>query len=119
MKQRFIFPSCLLLIVVAGFGFAASGFRSDAGTYVKGVVSQSNRPVRSVWVIASQSGTERGRALTGDDGKYYIGNLSAGGYDLVVFQGKQQVYSGQINLPENRIFNISITPPPRALRPRR
>ena len=118
MKKRVILRSCLLLILCAAFGFPATGFRPDAGNYVKGVVTQSNRPVRSVWVIASQSGTERGRALTGDDGKYYIGNLKAGAYDLVVFQGKQQVYSGQINLPENRLFNITITPP-RALRPRR
>ena len=118
MKKRFIFRSCLMLVLVAAFGFAASGFRPDAGTYVKGVVTQSNRPVRSVWVIASQSGMERGRALTGDDGKYYIGNLNAGAYDLIVFQGKQQVYSGQINLPENRLFNITITPP-RTFRPRR
>jgi hypothetical protein len=49
--------------------------------------------------------------LTGDDGKYYIGNLAEGTYDIAVFQGKQQIYSGQINLPQNRIFNINITPP--------
>jgi hypothetical protein len=118
MKKRFILHGCLLLIVVAAGGFAASGFRPDTSVYVKGVVTQSDRPVRSVWVIASQSGTEKGRALTGDDGKYYIGNMSAGGYDIVVFQGKQQVYSGQIHLPEDRVFNISITPA-RAPRPRR
>jgi len=105
-------------MLFATFGFAAGGFRRDSGAYVKGVVTQSNKPVRSVWVIASQFGTERGRALTGDDGKYYIGKLNAGAYDLVVFQGKQQIYSGQINLPENRLFNIAITPP-RAPRPRR
>lgn len=114
MYQRLIFCTCLILILVTPFALAVAGFRPDAGTYVKGVVTQSNKPLRSVWVIASQSGTERGRALTGDDGKYYIGYLSAGGYDMVVIQGKQQVYSGQITLPQNRIFNIAITPPPRA-----
>jgi len=98
--------------------FAASEFRPDGATYVKGVVTQSNKPVRSVWVIASQSGNEKGRALTGDDGKYYIGNLYAGAYDVVVFQGKQQIFSAQINLPENRLFNINITPP-RAFKSRR
>jgi len=118
MKKRFILHGCLLLIVVAAGGFAASGFRPDTSVYVKGVVTQSDRPARSVWVIASQSGMEKGRALTGDDGKYYIGKMSAGGYDIVVFQGKQQVYSGQIHLPEDRVFNISITPA-RAPRPRR
>lgn len=119
MKRRFIFRSCFLIILVASWGFAAAGFRPDGATYVKGVVTQSNRPARSVWVIASQSGAEKGRALTGDDGKYYIGNLYAGGYDIVVYQGKQQIYNGQIKLPENRIFNITINPPPRPSRPRR
>jgi len=118
MKRRFIFRICFLLILFTAPGFAASGSRIDGATYVKGVVTQSNRPARSVWVIASQSGTEKGRALTGDDGKYYIGNLYAGAYDIVVFQGKQQIYSGQITLPENRLFNINITPPPRAVRRR-
>jgi len=117
MKKRFIFPCGLLSILIAVSGFAASSFRPDAGSYVKGVVTQSNRPVRSVWVIVSQSGTEKGRALTGDDGKYYIGKLAGGSYDVVVLQDKQQVYSGQIHLPEDRVFNISITPP-RALRRR-
>jgi len=107
MKKRFILHGCLLLIVVAVGGFAAAGFRPDVSVYVKGVVTQSDRPVRSVWVIASQSGTEKGRALTGDDGKYYIGNMSGGDYD-----------SGQIHLPEDRVFNISITSP-RAPRSRR
>ena len=115
MKKRFISRSCLCLILVAAPGFAALTSRPDGSTYVKGVVTQSNRAVRSVWVIASQSGVERGRALTGDDGKYYIAGLGSGAYDIVVFQGKQQIFSGQINLPENRLFNITITPP-RALR---
>jgi hypothetical protein len=119
MKKRFTFRSCLPLIVIAALGFSAFGSGSDAGTYVKGVVIQSNRPVRSVWVIASQSGVEKGRGLTGDDGKYYIGSLSGGVYDIVVFQGKQQIFSGQINLPENRLFNIDITPPRTKARPRR
>ena len=101
--------------LVAAPGFAALTSRPDGSTYVKGVVTQSNRAVRSVWVIASQSGVERGRALTGDDGKYYIAGLGSGAYDIVVFQGKQQIFSGRINLPENRLFNITITPP-RALR---
>ena len=117
MKKRFIFCSCLSLIVIAALGFAAFGSKPEAGAYVKGVVTQSNRPVRSVWVIASQSGAEKGRALTGDDGKYYIGNLTAGAYDIAVFQGRQQIYSSQINLRENTLFNINIPPPP-AARPR-
>jgi hypothetical protein len=111
MSKRFIFCSCLALILVAALDFAAFGSGPEASTYVRGVITQANKPVRSVWVITSQSGTERGRALTGDDGKYYIGNLAEGTYDIAVFQGKQQIYSGQINLPQNRIFNINITPP--------
>jgi hypothetical protein len=113
MKKRFIFRSCLSLIVIAALGFAAFGSKPETRVYVKGVVTQSNRPVRSVWVIVSQSGDEKGRALTGDDGKYYIGNLTEGAYDIAVFQGKQQVYTSQINLPQNILFNIDVTPSPR------
>jgi hypothetical protein len=111
MRKRFIFCSCLALILIAALGSAAFGAGTEAYTYVRGVITQANKPVRSVWVIASQSGTEKGRALTGDDGKYYIGNLAEGAYDIAVFQGKQQIYVGQINLPQNRLFNINITPP--------
>src|SRR5215475_15505626 len=80
----------LALVVSLAFGF--SQFRRNS---VKGLVMSSNKPLRSVWVIASQYGAEKGRSLTGDDGKYFIDNLSAGTYDIVVEQAKRQVWRGQ------------------------
>lgn len=113
MNKRFIFRSCLHAMLVALICSAALGFRPEAASYVKGAVTQSRRPLRSVWVIVSQSGQERGRALTGDDGKFYIGNLIDGTYDITVIQGKLQIFSSRINLPANNLFNISIAPPRR------
>ena len=113
MNNRFIFRSCLHAMLVALICSAALGFRPKAASYVKGAVTQSSRPLRSVWVIVSQSGQERGRALTGDDGKFYIGNLIDGTYDITVIQGKLQIFSSRINLPANNLFNISIAPPRR------
>lgn len=108
MKSRIVFRAALhagLLIMV--FAVALSS-PQDGGTYVKGIVIRSNRPVRSVWVIASQGGDEKGRSLTGDDGKYYIGKLSDGIYDIGVVRGKEQIYSGQVTLPTTANYDITI-----------
>ena len=76
-------------------------------TYVKGVVLSSGRPLRSVWVVTSQNGRERGRSLTGDDGRYYL-YLDPGQYDVTVQNGKRQLYKGRISLPKNNTFDIRI-----------
>ena len=44
-------------------------------TFVKERSHRRGKPARSVWVIISLNGREKGRSLTGDDGKYYIANL--------------------------------------------
>jgi hypothetical protein len=116
MSNEAIIRACLGVIVTAFITASAIGFQSQKATYIKGVVTQSKKPLRSVWVIASQAGQERGRYLTGDDGKFYISNLPSGDCDLAVWQGKQQIYSGRISLPGNNIFNITITPPKAPLR---
>src|SRR3954469_710607 len=111
MGNQAIVRGSLIVIMMALLSAAAIGFQAQSPTYLKGVVTQSNKPVRSVWVIASQYGQERGRYLTGDDGKFYIPNLSSGDGDVVVWQDKQQIYSGRFNLPGDKIFNILIPPP--------
>ena len=93
----------LALVVSLAFGF--SQFRRNS---VKGLVMSSNKPLRSVWVIASQYGAEKGRSLTGDDGKYFIDNLSAGTYDIVVEQAKRQVWRGQVNVTVSTYYNINV-----------
>jgi hypothetical protein len=111
MSHQAIARGACIVIITALLSAEAIGFQSPRATYIKGVVTQSNKPVRSVWVIISQSGQERGRYLTGDDGRFYVGNLPSGDCDIAVWQGKQQIYSSRINLPGNNIFNIVITPP--------
>ena len=108
-----------IVMVIALFTATAIGFQSRSAAYLKGAVTQSNKPLRSVWVIVSQSGEERGRYLTGDDGKFYIGNLPAGDYDIAVWQGKQQIHSERINLSGNKILNIAIPPAKSPLRGKR
>jgi len=76
-------------------------------TFVKGTVTSAGKPARSVWVIISLNGREKGRSLTGDDGKYYIANLDPGTYDFVV-ERSEQLYQGRATLPiMNGTFNIS------------
>ena len=76
-------------------------------TFVKGTVTSAGKPARSVWVIISLNGREKGRSLTGDDGKYYIANLDPGTYDFVV-ERREQLYQGRATLPiMNGTFNIS------------
>ena len=90
---------------------AASPGPSDAQqstrTSVRGTVTSAGKPARSVWVIISQDGREKGRSLTGDDGKYYIANLDPGTYDFVV-EGGGQAQKRRATLPvANGTFDIS------------
>ena len=111
MGNQALIRASVIVIMIALLSAAAIGFQAQSPTYLKGVVTQSNKPVRSVWVIASQFGQERGRYLTGDDGKFYIPNLSSGDGDVVVWKDKQQIYSGRFNIPGDKTLNIVIPVP--------
>lgn len=106
---RILRPVFGILLLAALFSLTA--FSANPGPrHIKGMVTASTgRPVTSVWVTVSQGGTEKGRSLTGDDGKYYISNLDDGTYDIVVLQGSRALYRGQVSLPVNSSHNISIT----------
>jgi hypothetical protein len=79
--------------------------------YVTGVVtSPSSAPVRSVWVILYDGTALRGRSLTGDDGRYYVGRLDKKTYRIIV---RRQVtgndlFKSQVILPQNRNYNIRL-----------
>ena len=111
MKSRDIFratiPVCLTVMILAA-GLSA---QNSSDTYLKGQVKLSSKPLRSAWVVISQSGKERGRSLTGDDGKYYISNLDQGAYDIIVQKGKQQLYKGQVNVPTKTDYDIRLQRP--------
>jgi hypothetical protein len=98
--HRNLLAACIVLVFTA-LAQAQPGF-------VRGTITSRNQPLRSVWVIISVGGRERGRSLTGDDGKYYIQNLGAGTYDIAVQRGSKLVYKGRVTLPGNRVFDIRI-----------
>lgn len=77
-----------------------------AEVYITGTVIKSGRPLTSVWVVISQNGSERGKALTGDDGRYYISNLGDGVYQIAAYKGKHQLTNEQVNLPGDTNHDI-------------
>ena len=98
MKSRIIFRIPLGAALLAMVFSVALSAQSDAGC-VRGVVkSSSGRPFSSVWVVVSQNGSEKGRSLTGDDGRYYISNLSDGVYDLAVYKDNNLLHREQLDL---------------------
>ena len=104
MGRRVLLSAAVIAFVLTGVASAQS-----QRTFLKGaVVSPAGRPVRSVWVIAAQNGRDTARSLTGDDGRYYIGNLQPGRYDVTVSNGKNSLHKGQIDLPANTTYNIRL-----------
>ena len=105
MKDALRITVPIALIAAASPGM--SDAQQSTRTSVKGTVTSAGKPARSVWVIISLNGREKGRSLTGDDGKYYIADLDPGTYDVVVEKG-EQLYKGRATLPvSNGTFNIS------------
>jgi len=105
MKDALRIMVPIALIAAASPG--PSGVQPATRTSVKGTVTSAGKPARSVWVIVSLNGREKGRSLTGDDGKYYIADLDPGTYDFIVERGGQ-LYKGRATLPVvNGTFNIS------------
>lgn len=108
MKRRRFLRSLLgigLLLVAFSVTLSAPPY---GNANIRGTVSRSGRPLRSVWVLLSRSGIEKGRSLTGDDGQYFIGSLDVGGYEIVVKSGASEVYHGSINLPANQNYDIPL-----------
>jgi hypothetical protein len=108
MKNRLIVRTALGIVLLAAV-FAMTPIAQSEGNYITGVVtSTSGRPVASAWVIISQDGNEKGRSLTGDDGTYYISNLSAGTYHLMVYGRDRQLSTEKVNLPGDSNHPIQI-----------
>ncbi len=102
------------LIAVCWIGLLAMVFpvvlraQPSGQNYIRGTVTAAGRPLVSAWIVLSQNGDEKRRFLTGDDGKYYIGKISPGAYDLTVLQGRVERFKAQVNLPEESVYNINI-----------
>ena len=101
---RITVPVALIASVSSGLSEAQPSTR----TFVKGTVISEGKPARSVWVVISLNGQEKGRSLTGDDGKYYIAGVDPGTYEFVVVARGVQLYQGRATLPVvNNTFDIS------------
>jgi hypothetical protein len=72
---------------------------AHAGEFLTGTVLSGSASVPSVWVVLSQGATERGRSLTGADGKYYIGNLNSGDYQVQVKRGDSVLLRSTVHVP--------------------
>ena len=106
MKDLFQVTVPIALVAAASSGM--SDAKPNAQASVKGTVTSAGKPARSVWVIVSVNGSEKGRSLTGDDGKYYIAGVDPGTYDFVVVEKGAQLYKGRATLPiVNDTFDIT------------
>lgn len=108
MKGRLILRAALgagLLAALVSISLAA-GAADDI--HMKGAVTRSGRPVRSAWVILTRNGDEKGKSLTGDDGRYYIGGLDAGEYEIEVKQGPYNLFAGRVRLPEESLYDVEV-----------
>jgi hypothetical protein len=104
----------IILAVIVPFPYTLSAQRispTASNEYVTGIVtSASSAPVRSVWVILYDGATLRGRSLTGDDGRYYVGRLDKRTYRIIVRRQitGNDLFKSQVILPQNRNYNIRL-----------
>jgi Carboxypeptidase regulatory-like domain len=86
------------------FPLPAAAASSLTGT----VHTAAGTPVASVWVVVLQGGAERGRSLTGDDGRFLIPHLAGGEYQVVVRRGNSQLSRLAVRLPRSRPLDIRL-----------
>jgi hypothetical protein len=80
-----------------------------SGDFITGRVTfQQSNPARSLWVLVFDGATLKGRSLTGDDGRYYVGGLEEKTYTIVVKKqpSGNNLASERVSLPQNRVYNI-------------
>lgn len=80
-----------------------------ATLYLTGkVTSGPSNPVRSVWVMVFEGSQLKGRSLTGDDGRFYIGGLEQKSYTVVVRRQASgtNLTSQSVTLPRDQVHNI-------------
>ncbi len=110
MKKSLAYGVILQVGLLLAFpAVTASQKESQEGFTIKGVVSVAKKPLRSGLVVISQNGQEMYKYVTGDDGKYYIANLSYGIYDISVRKSyKVELCRRQVNLERNTIMDIKL-----------
>jgi hypothetical protein len=101
-----------LLVLRPGILFAAAApSPAPSGDYITGRVTLGrSNPARSIWVMVYDGASLKGRSLTGDDGRYYIGGLEEKKYTIVVRRqtSGNNLVSQNVSLPHDRVHNIGL-----------
>ena len=108
MRNRLIFRAACGLVLTAAVFALVINTHASGDAYIKGAVTRAGQPVRAAWVSVRQNGVERGSSPTGDDGRYYVGGLDNGNYEIVVSQGNRPVCQRQVRLPEESRYDIAL-----------
>ena len=106
MRHTKVSVPCLVLILAAAIALTPPAYAQE---FLTGTVRwASGQAVPSVWVVLTQGVTEQGRSLTGDDGKYYIGNLNPGDYQVQVKRGDAVLLSSTVHLPAPGNYDLRL-----------
>ena len=111
MRKRLIFRATYGLVLLATVLALVLSTHAFGDSYIKGAVTRAGQPVRAAWVTVRQNGYEKGSSPTGDDGRYYVGGLDNGVYEIVVAQGNRQVCRRQVRIPEESRYDIALPCP--------
>jgi hypothetical protein len=82
---------------------------AGASSYLTGkVTSGPSNPARSLWVMVFDGSQLKGRSLTGDDGRFYVGGLDQKAYTVVVRKqaSGSNLSSQPVTLPHDQVHNI-------------
>jgi hypothetical protein len=113
MKNRINIPKNLMFtfLLVFSSNFLSGGHENfSQNHFITGTVSNSKGPVTQVWVILFDGEVRKGRSLTGDDGKYYIGHLDEKIYTVVVRKTTtgSNLFSEQVTLRGDVKYDINL-----------
>jgi hypothetical protein len=74
------------------------------------VTTGPSKPAARVWVILDNGKNQMARALTGDDGRYYISGLLQQTYTVIVRRDLKgaELFKRQVSIPAKGDYNIQI-----------
>jgi hypothetical protein len=110
MKPRIGMTGIILLFSLFIMLWEAEKAQCAQASYITGRIesASSRKPLPSLWVVVYDGRTLKGRSLTGDDGKYYIGGLEYKGYKIVVRRGSKELFEEVIRLPQHEHHDIRV-----------
>jgi hypothetical protein len=105
---QFVVSVCCLACFAAD-AFAQS--RSQSTSLLGGVLSKRSQPVPRVWVMVYDGTSLKGRALSGDDGRFYIPRLENKLYTVVVRRTVKgsNMFRASVTLPLPGSYNIKLS----------